>query len=191
MKFKAIETEFTDIRLGCQVIKKSVEIYGANKKGIRYGDPIGEDLRHEKIIKSKELPDEINTLLLYTVYNNGYVFRGDDIKLEPFLFNINILPGEKFFELDFTTKVMDFMFTAEKLVDLVPCIRVFELHELRNITYEEKRKQVYTDIRGLEISGCRVVPFNTNMLDLYIEHQKYINKDKNIKTFNIDESIKK
>ena len=43
------------------------------------------------------------------------------------------------------------------------------------------------DMRGADITGSNVFPYNSETINLYIEYQKYKNKDKNIKTYNIDE----
>lgn len=186
MRFKAIEREYTDNSIIFN--NKSIEIRGTKGLLVRYGDYINGSKLIEKIIRSRELPDELNTFFLCCFYNNGYVFRDGEIKLEPFLANINILPGEKFFQIGFDVTLFETIFTAEKVVDLFPSISRFELHELKLITYDEdKGGELYRDMRGSDIVGSKVFPYNSETINLYIEYQKYKNKDKNIKTYNIDE----
>ena len=187
MRFKAIEREYTDNSIIFN--KKSIEIRGTKGLSVRYGDGgyINEFKFTGKIIRSRELPDELNTFFLYCFYNNGCVFRDGEIKLEPFLANINILPGEKFFHIDFDVTLFETIFTAEKVVDLFPSISRFELHELKLITYDRHKGELYMDMRGADITGSNVFPYNSETINLYIEYQKYKNKDKNIKTYNIDE----
>ena len=71
MRFKAIEREYTDNSIIFN--KKSIEIRGTKGLSVRYGDGgyINEFKFTGKIIRSRELPDELNTFFLYCIYNNG------------------------------------------------------------------------------------------------------------------------
>jgi len=184
-RFIAIEAEY-ETTSGLIVKKKTIEI-GRNNRWLRYGETVEKDWKLLKILQERELPDFINDFFVYIFTNSGYVIRNGLVYKEPFLINMNILPGDKFFKVDVTMELLIKLFIAKNMNDLISCFSTFELHMLRNIKLEADTLTYYT-MTGTRIPGAHVIPYNADTLDLYIEYLKYSNKDKNIKTFNTYES---
>lgn len=187
-KFVAIEAEY--INPSNTIIKKITIEIGENNRGLRYGEIIGKDWKRTNILRKRELPDSINDFFMYSFIDSGYVIKDGLVYKEPFLVNMNILPGDKFFKIDFTVEVLKKIFIAGNIKDLTSCFSEFNLHILRYIEYSDATNGLsYRSMNGMSILGCHVIPYNVDTLDLYIEYLKYSNKDKNIKTFNTDEGI--
>ena len=184
-RFIAIEAEYRTTS-GLIVEKKTIEIGGKGHE-LRYGEIIEKDWKLLKILQERELPDSINDFFVYIFANSGYVIRNGLIYKEPFLVNMNILPGDKFFEVSVTKELLIKLFIAKNMKDLISCFSTFNLHVLSNIKLEADTLAYYT-MTGTRIPGAHVIPYNVDTLDLYIEYLKYNNKNKNIKIFNTDES---
>ena len=53
------------------------------------------------------------------------------------------------------------------MVVFFPNICRFELHELKLITYDRNKGELYMDMRGADITGSNVFPYNSETINLY------------------------
>ena len=174
--FTAIDAEY--INSSKTTVRKITVEIGEDSRGLRYGETVGKDWKRTKILQRRELPESINNLFMYSLIDCGYVIKDGLVYKEPFLVNMNILPGDKFFKINLTTGILEKLFTARNIKDLIPYFSEFDLHILRYIEYSDTTKDLsYRSMNGMRILGAHVIPYNADTLDLYIEYLKYNNKD--------------
>ena len=188
MKFNAFYlAEFESLLTNGKSITLNNILFTGRKNSIIYGpDPDEKSIKEQKILKYKELPQKLYFIFQERFINKGYTIKEDGwIVVENYLFNLNILPGDKFFELKLSKRLMsdnENFFNIEKPSDILDFIIEFDIHILKQICFENDNTVVYKDINNKSIQGEDVLSYSPESLELFMDYsQKLFPK---VKLFN-------